>query len=298
MWDDKKSCSYLYVMTDSTTDVWGRLPRGQKLEEKKESTTDRGTYRRILESFRVSTNNKSKGVTIKKCSRVYLVWYLTIRNIFGHYFLINVQKTSSQLKWPILKINCQIKVASTIYLKKISLYVKVLLYEIVIQIIPYKFLTVQRPFAFIPTSSLDLIIYLVHTIDAVVRYPKPESEMPALWYLNPNPTLKNGTRTPTWQEFWLLLYTTFLIPGPDRTEPDFCSPTISLIPTVLMIYKKWALSSSLIPNETDRYNHSFVHLYFAIYAALNSYILDEFFFSHWVNICLYFPKVLFNFLCG
>ena len=184
---------------------------------RKKSPPPTGTYRRTLESFRVSTNNKSKGVTIKKCSRVYLVWYLTIRNIFGHYFLINVQKTSSQLKWPILKINCQIKVASTIYLKKISLYVKVLLYEIVIQIIPYKFLTVQRPFAFIPTSSLDLIIYLVHTIDAAVRYLKPESEMPALWYLNPNPTLKNGTRTPTWQEFWLLLYTTFLIPGPDRT---------------------------------------------------------------------------------
>ena len=134
-------------------------------------------------------------------------------------------------------------------------------YEIVIQIFPYKFLTVQRPFAFIPTSSLDPIIYLVPAnIDVVVRYPK--SERPALWYPNPNPTLKNGTRTPSWQEFWLLLYTTFLIPGPDRPKSDFFSPTISLIPTVLMIYKKWALSSSLIPNETDRYNHSFVHLYY------------------------------------
>ena len=113
MWDDKKSCSYLYVMTDSTTDVWGRLPRGQKLEEKKESTTDRHLP-------------------------------------------------------PHSRVNCQIKVASTMYSKKISLYFSRYYYEIVIQIFPYKFLTVQRPFAFIPTSSLDLIIYLVHTIDAVV----------------------------------------------------------------------------------------------------------------------------------
>ena len=137
-------------------------------------------------------------------------------------------------------------------------------------------MTVQRPFAFIPTSSLDPIIYLVPAnIDVVVRYPK--SERPALWYPNPNPTLKNGTRTPSWQEFWLLLYTTFLIPGPDRPKSDFFSPTISLIPTVLMIYKKWALSSSLIPNETDRYNHSFVHLCFAVYTTWNSYIGWNFF---------------------
>ena len=145
-------------------------------------------------------------------------------------------------------------------------------YEIVIQIFPYKFLTVQRPFAFIPTSSLDPIIYLVPAnIDVVER------EMPALWYPNPNPTLKNGTRSPSRQEFWLLLYSTFLIPGTDRPKSDFFSLTISLIPTVLMIYKKWALSSSLIPNETDRYNHSFVHLCFAVYTTWNSYIGWNFF---------------------
>lgn len=72
--------------------------------KRKKSPPPTGTYCRTLESFRVSTNNKSKGVKIKKCSGV--VWYLTITN-------------SSQLKWPILKINCQIEVASTMYFKKI-----------------------------------------------------------------------------------------------------------------------------------------------------------------------------------